>query len=75
MLVKKGEYLIRCNEDDTATVFKVLLADDELFCVGEVTGELDGNGEAVETDEYINIDVFSNNAEKFSLEQYGFVKA
>lgn len=75
MLVKKGEYLIRGNEDDTATVFKVLLADDELFCVGEVTGELDGSGEAVETDEYINIDVFSNNAEKFSLEQYGFVKA
>lgn len=75
MLVQKGEYLIRGNEDDTATVLKVLLADNELFCVGEVTGELDGNGGAVETDEYINIEVFSNDAEKFTLEQHGFMKA
>lgn len=74
MLVTKGEYLARKNNDDTATIFEVLLADEELFCVGEVTGVLDDEGEVHQHTDYINLAIYSNKENIGSLKQYGFEK-
>lgn len=74
MLVNKGEYLVRKNNDDTATIFEVLLADDELFCIGEVTGVVDDDGSVHQHTDYINLAIYSNKENIGSLKQYGFEK-
>ena len=75
MLVQKGEYLVRKNNDDTATLVEVLLADEELFCVGEVTGVVDDGGEVHQHTDYINLAIYSNSENIGSLKQYGFEKS
>lgn len=74
MLVTKGEYLVRKNNDDTATIFEVPLADEELFCVGEVTGVVDDDGEVHQHTDYENLAIYSNRENIGSLKQYGFDK-
>lgn len=75
MLVQKGEYLARDNGDNTATLFEVLLADDEYFCVGEVTAKIDEHGEAYQSTDYLNVAIYSNREEINSLEDLKFMKA
>lgn len=72
MLVKKGDYLIRDNGDDTGTILEVLIADDELFCVGEVTGKVDDDGVPHQHTDYINVAIYSNSETIGSLKDYGF---
>lgn len=72
MLVTKGEYLVRANNDDTATLLEVLLADEDMFCVGEVTGVEDVDGTVHQHTDYINVAIYSNNENIGSLKQYGF---
>lgn len=74
MLVTKGEYLVRKNNDDTATIFEVLLADEELFCVGEVTGIVDDDGKVHQHTDYENLAIYSNMENIGNLKQYGFEK-
>lgn len=72
MLVKKGETLIRPNGDDTATPYEVLLADDELFCVGEICYD-------EEAEEYypsfVCTEVYTNDEHISDLKELGFVRA
>lgn len=75
MLVTKGEYLVRKNNDDTATIFEVLLADEDMFCVGEVTGVEDDDGTVHQHTDYINVAIYSNRENIGCLKQYGFEKA
>lgn len=75
MLVQKGEYLVRKNNDDTATLIEVLLADEELFCVGEVTGIKDNDGTVHQHTDYINVAIYSNKENIGNLKQYGLEKA
>ena len=71
MLVKKGDLLIREHEDNTATPYEVLLADDEFFCLGMI--EYDPETKETRTSfEYTEI--YSNDKSINTLEQLGFAK-
>ena len=70
-LVQKGDYLARRNEDNTATLFKVLLADDELFCVGEVIFD-PAIGEPITS--YVDTQIYTNDVKVGILSEYGFEK-
>ena len=71
MLAQKGEWLIRVNDDDTVTVYEVLMADNEFFCVGKVCYDDDLK---VTVTSRVKIELYCNNEVISCLKEYGFRK-
>lgn len=66
MLVKKGQCVGINNEDNTATPYEVLMADEEYFVLGQITPT---NNELTEfTTDLENISIYSNDG-TISLEE------
>lgn len=66
MLVKKGQCVGINNEDNTATPYEVLMADEEYFVLGQITPR---NKELTEfTTDLENISIYSNDG-TMSLEE------
>lgn len=66
MLVKKGQCVGINNEDNTATPYEVLMADEEYFVLGQITPT---NNELTEfTTDLENISIYSNDG-TMSLEE------
>lgn len=58
MLVEKGQCVAINNEDNTATPYKVIMADDKYFVLGQITPT---NKELTEfTTDFENISIYSN---------------
>ena len=71
MLVHKNEYLVRPNEDETAQIYRVVTADEEVFCAGKSV--YDEKTECISTS-YEDVEFYSNNESIGSLKEYGFEK-
>lgn len=71
MLVQKGEYIVKpCEDGETGVVYEVIMADDEFFCVGEVTYNPD---EDKFSTSFEGVEIYSNLEEINTLEELGFI--